>query len=167
MNHKAAFFAGSLLVSAVGWMPTPVSAEILREGRFDFNFCKFGKADYPRQAEGLVSGSFGRIIASMYDDGDLKDIDQQGSRCVGTYEIVGGSYRDYGVCTQVDADGDKWFMRYETGADLSGTWVAAGGSGKYEGMTAKGEYRPTGNVPGLVPNGFKSCNHYTGTYKLN
>ena len=84
----------------------------------------------------------------------------------GAYEIVGGAYRDYGVCTRVDADGDKWFMRYETGADLSGTWTAIGGSGKYAGMAAKGEYRPIGNVPGLVPNGFKSCNHYTGYYKL-
>lgn len=139
---------------------------MIREGRFDFNVCKFGKADYPRHAKGLVGDSFNRIAASMYDNGGSKDIDQQGSRCVGAYEIVGGKYRDYGVCTQVDADDDRWLMRYETGADLSGTWVAVGGSGKYEGMSAKGEYRPIGNVPGVVPGGFKSCNHYTGAYKL-
>lgn len=166
MNYKAVLFAALLLVPAMGWISTPLGAEILREGRFDFNFCKFGKADYPRQARGLVSGSFDRIAASLYDNGGSKDIDQQGSRCVGAYEVVGGQYRDYGVCTQVDADGDKWLMRYETRADLGGTWIAVGGSGKYEGIMAKGEYRPIGNVPGLVPNGFKSCNHYTGAYKL-
>lgn len=166
MNYKAVFFAGALLVPAVGWKSAPLSAEMLREGRFNFNICQFGKADYPRHAKALVSDAFDRIAASMRDEGGSKGIDRQGSRCVGAYEIVGGAYRDYGVCTRVDADGDKWLMRYETAADLSGTWMAMGGSGKYAGMAAKGEYRPIGNVPGLVPNGFKSCNHYTGAYKL-
>ena len=166
MNYKAVFLAGSLLAPAVGWISTPLSADMVRVGRFDFNICKFGKAEYPWHAKGLVNGSFDRIAASMYDNGGSKDIAQQGSRCVGAYEVVGGRYRDYGVCTQVDADGDKWLMRYETGADLIGTWVAVGGSGKYEGMTAKGEYRPIGNVPGVLAGGFKSCNHITGTYKL-
>jgi len=165
MNYKAVFSC-PLLVLAVGWISMPVSAEMLKEGRFDFNICKFGKADYPRLAKGLVSGSFDRITASMYDNGASKAVDQQGSRCVGAYQIVDGEYRDYGVCTQVDADGDKWLMRYETGADLIGTWVAVGGSGKYEGMTAKGEYQPIGNVPGVVAGGFKSCYHNTGTYQL-
>ncbi len=166
MNYKAVFLAGSLLALAAGWMSTLPGAEIRREGRFDFNSCNVGKAAYPRHARALVSGSFDRIAASMSDNGESKHIDQQGSGCVGSYEVVGGSYRDGGVCTRVDADGDEWFMRYETGADLSGTWTATSGSGKYEGMTAKGEYRPTGNVPGLVPNGFKSCNHFTGSYKF-
>jgi hypothetical protein len=165
MNYKAVF-AGSLLALAAGWLSTPVSAEMLKEGRVDFNFCKFGKTDYPKLAKGLISGSFDRITASIYDNGGSKAIDQQGSRCVGVYEIVRGEYRDYGDCTQVDADGDKWLMRYETGADLVGTWVAVGGSGKYEGMTAKGEYRPIGNLPGVLAGGFKSCNHIKGTYKL-
>ena len=166
MNYKTVFVAGWLLAPAVGWISTPLSAEMIREGRFDFNICKFGKADYPRLAKGLVSGSFDRIAASIYDNGGSEDIGQQDSRCVGAYEVVGGRYRDYGVCTQVDADGDKWLMRYETGADLIGTWVAVGGSGKYEAMTAEGEYRPNGNVPGVLAGGFKSCNHNTGTYKL-
>ncbi|MGQ0579505.1 MAG: hypothetical protein ACT4PQ_11430 [Betaproteobacteria bacterium] len=166
MNYKAVFFAGWLLAPAVGWISAPLSAEMIREGRFDFDICKFGKADYPWLAKGLVSGSFDRIAASIYDNGRPKDIDRGISRCVGAYEVVGGRYRDYGVCTQVDADGDQWRMRYETGADLIGTWVAMGGSGKYEGITAKGEYRPVGNVPGVMAGGFKSCNHNTGSYRL-
>jgi len=166
MNCKAVLVAGSLLTLAAGWISTPLGADMLREGRVDFSFCKFGKADYPRQARGLINGSFDRIAASLHGNGGLNSFDQHGSPCVGTYEIVDGSYRDYGVCTQVDADGDKWLMRYETGANLAGTWMAVGGSGKYEGIVAKGEYRPIGHVPGLVPNGFKSCNHYSGIYKL-
>ena len=165
MNYTA-FFAGPLLALAMGSISAPLGAEMLKQGRFDFNLCKFGKTDYPTLAKRLISGSFDRIAASMYDNGDSKAMHPQDSRCVGSYEIVGGVYRDHGVCTQVDADGDKLLMRYETGADLIGTWTAADGSGKYEGMTAKGEYRPIGNVPGVMVGGFKSCNHYTGTYEL-
>ena len=107
-----------------------------------------------------------RIAASIYGKGGSNDIDRGSPRCVGTYEITGGRYRDHGTCTLVDADGDKWLMRYETGADLAGTWVAVEGSGKYEGMEARGEYRPVGNVPGVLAGGFKSCNHNTGLYTL-
>lgn len=56
MNYKAVF-SGSLLALAAGWLSTPVSAEMLKEGRVDFNFCKFGKTDYPKLAKGLISGS--------------------------------------------------------------------------------------------------------------
>jgi hypothetical protein len=40
------------------------------------------------------------------------------------------------------------------------------GSGKYEGMTANGEYRPIGNVPRVLAGGFKSCNHHSGSCKF-
>jgi len=165
MNYRAVLCAGSMLIPVVGWISESPGAGRPGEGRFDFDICHFGKADYPRHARNLVSNSFDRIAAAVYDNGS-KDIEKQDSRCVGTYEIVSGAYRDHGVCTRKDADGDQLLMRYETRPDLSGSWVAAGGSGKYERMTAMGGYKPTGNVPGLVPNGFKSCNHYTGDYKL-
>lgn len=155
---------GSLLLAA-NCMPPPLGAQPIREGRFNFDICKYGNADYPQQAKALIEESFHRIAASIYN-GDREDADPQGSRCMATYEVVGGEYRDHGVCARLDADGDTWMMRYQTGADLGGTWVAASGSGKYAGMTAKGEYRPVNNIPGVIPNGFKNCNHYTGMYKL-
>ena len=163
-ERRCRMIAGSLLL-AVSWMSAPLFAQTIKEGRFKFDICKFGKADYPLQARSLIEGSFQRIGAFIYNGG-REDIDRQGSRCAAIYEVTGGEYRDHGVCTRVDADGDTWLMHYQTGADLGGTWVAASGSGKYAGMTAQGEYRPVNNIPGVIPNGFKNCNHYTGTYKL-
>ena len=156
--------AASLLL-AVSWMSPPLCAQTIKEGRFNFDICKYAKADYPLQARSLMEESFHRIAAFIYN-GRREDIDRQGSRCAATYEVAGGEYRDHGVCTRVDPDGDQWLMRYQTGTNLGGTWVAASGSGKYAGMTAQGEYKPVNNIPGVIPNGFKNCNHYTGTYKL-
>jgi len=122
MNYRAVCFAGSLLALSAGWMSTPLAGEMLGEGRFDFDICRFGKADYPRLAKGLVSSSFDRIATSIYGSGSSKDIDRQGSRCVGVYEVAAANIGSRRV-HQMDADGDRWRMRYETGADLVGTWV--------------------------------------------
>jgi hypothetical protein len=166
MNRRAGWFAELVLVLVVGWISTPARAGTLTQGWLDFNICMFGKVDYPVLAKRLVNASFDRIATFMYDDGSFKPIDRRGSGCVGAYEVVDGRYRDHGVCTQVDADGDTWRMHYETGADLRGTWTTLSGSGKYEGITGEGEYQPVGNVPGVLAGGFKSCNHVTGTYRL-
>jgi hypothetical protein len=163
-DRSARWIAGSLFLVAI-WVSTPLCAQTIKEGRFDFDICQYGKADYPHQARELIEKSFHGMAALIYNDGK-EDIDPPGSRCETSYEIVDGEYRDKGVCTQVDANGDQWMMQYRTAADLGGTWWVAGGSGKYAGMTAKGEYKPVNSLPGVVPNGFKNCNRYTGTYKL-
>jgi hypothetical protein len=58
-------------------------------------------------------------------------------------------------------------MRFETGGDMGGKWVAVGGSGKYEGMTASATYAPVGEIPpGAAPGIYNKCNRNTGTYRL-
>ena len=159
----AAWVLGSI---AGGISAVAAGKQVASEGLFDFNICTFGKADYPRHARDLVSGSFGIMTAAMHDAGGRKDGGPAPSRCVSYYEIAAGTYRDRGICTVTDADGDKWVMRYETATDLAGRWVAVAGTGKYEGMKAAGEYRPVGNVPGVMAGGFKTCHHNTGTYRM-
>lgn len=141
------FIAGLLLAPAAGRVSASVSTEMLKEGRFDFNICLFGKTDYPRHARDLVGGAFDILTASMHDGGGTKDIGRPPSHCVGDYEIVGGTYRDHGICTRVDAEGDSWVMRFETGVDLAGTWSADGGSGKYEGRWPKARTDPSATCP--------------------
>lgn len=153
-------------VLALAASQASAAVDMPREGRFDFNYCMGGKAGYSEVRSGLATGEFDSV-AGTYANGGTKAFDRQGSRCFGVYEIVDGKYRDYGICTQVDADGDKWIMRFETGADMSGKWVALGGSGKYEGMTANGTYTPVGDVPvPAVPGVYNKCNRNTGTYRL-
>jgi len=102
-----------LLTMSAGWT---FGADLRQEGQFDFSLCKFGKIDVPAFATGLTSGSFDRITASLFDapSGPGR------SRCDGTYEIVGGTYHDQGICVRVDADGDRLLMQYQTGPDLTG-----------------------------------------------
>jgi hypothetical protein len=48
----------------------------------------------------------------------------------------------------------------------TGTWTAAAGTGKYQGMVAKGSYGPLGLIPSSVPGKETRCNRNTGTYTL-
>jgi hypothetical protein len=142
------------------------AADLPKEGRFDFNYCMAGKTDYTELKSGLATGMF-EGWAATYANGGTRAFDRQGSRCVGVYEIIDGKYRDYGVCTQVDADGDKWLMRFETGGDMGGKWVVVGGSGKYDGMTGSATYVPVGEIPpGAAPGIYNKCNRNTGTYRM-
>ena len=146
--------------------PAGAAVDIPKEGRLDFNYCMAGKADYTELRSGLAIGQF-ESWAGTYANGVTKAFDRMGSRCVGAYEIVEGKYRDYGVCTMADTDGDKWLMHFETGADLNGKWVALGGSGKYEGITASASYGPIGEIPPpAAPGAYNKCNRNTGTYRL-
>ena len=163
-DRSARWIAGSLCLVAI-WVSGSLCAQTIDEGRVNFDICQYGKADYPHQARELIEESFHRIAALIYNDG-REGIDQPGPRCEGSYEIVGGEYRDHGICTRLDTDGHHWLMQYQTAADLGGIWWATSGSGKYAAMTAKGEYKPVNSLPGVVPNGFKNCNHYSGSYKL-
>ncbi len=166
MNYRAASLAAWMLVSSAGWASAATGAQMARDGRFDFNLCTFGKVDYPRHARDLMSGSVERMAKFLREPGGTRDSASQPSRCAGSHEIAAGTYRDRGICTVTDADGDEWVMRYETATDLAGRWVTVGGTGKYEGMKAAGEYRPVGNVPGVMAGGFKTCHHNTGTYRM-
>jgi hypothetical protein len=160
----AAWVLGSI---AGGISAVAAGKQVASEGLFDFNICTFGKVDYPRHASDLMSGSVDRMARILHEPGGTKDsAGQNASRCAGSHEIAAGTYRDSGICTVTDADGDEWVMRYETATDLAGRWVAVGGTGKYEGMRAAGEYRPVGNVPGVMAGGFKTCHHNTGTYRM-
>lgn len=161
-SFRVTFAASLLCIADVGF----AAVDMPKEGRFDFNYCMGGKVGYSELRAGLAMGEF-EGVASTYANGAGKAFDRQGSRCIGVYEIVDGKYRDYGVCTQVDADGDKWLMRFDTGGDMSGKWVVVGGTGKYEGMSATGSYAPVGDLPPAAgPGTYNKCNRNTGTYKL-
>ena len=65
-----------------------------------------------------------------------------GARCYGLYTNLNGKQAETGLCELTDLDGDKWWMDYHGNADgAGGTYTAAGGTGKYDGMTLRGEYR--------------------------
>lgn len=154
-----AALSGVLVAGTAG-----AAVNLPKEGSFDFNFCFVSDAVHVAFGDKVYVGSF-QNRASMHSNRPGGAFDLQGARCFGTYGNVDGDYTDQGYCEIVDADGDKWLMKFTSGADSSGIWTAPFGTGKYEGMTARGTYKPLGFPPSPVP-GNARCNRNTGTYRL-
>lgn len=141
-----------------------------KEGNFDFNFCFSGRTTTMPVSDSVMGGSF-ESTAGIYSNVPGGPFDGQGSHCSGTWSITEGKYADSGYCVTVDADGDRFLMDFKSGPLLvgqpaKGLWFAAGGSGKYAGMTARGDYRAVLQSSPAVAGGFQACNRNTGTYKL-
>lgn len=164
--------AGVLIgfVIAASNIAVTTAADMPKEGNFDFNYCLAGRTQAMQVSDEAVAGSF-ELTAAIISNIPAGPFDGQGSHCMGTWSVLDGKYADSGYCVTVDADGDKFLMNFKTGPVpagqlATGTWTAAGGSGKYQGMVAKANYKAIGAVVPAVPGGFQGCNRNTGTYKL-
>jgi hypothetical protein len=140
---------------------------IPKEGSYAFDFCPIG--------QGRTLSNPDKIFALHYDlDAVVRStppggaFDRVGARCYGLYTNLNGKQAEKGLCELTDLDGDKWWMDYQGNPDgAGGTYVAAGGTGKYDGMTLRGEYR-LDNAWGSPSKevAFIGCNSNKGTYKL-
>lgn len=158
----AAVVAFALSASATGG-----KVNIPKEGSYDFDFCPIGR--------GKVFSAGDKLFVMNYDlDAILrstppgKAFDRMGARCFGIYSNINGRQQEVGMCEMTDLDGDKWWMDYRGNPDgAGGTYTAAFGTGKYEGMTLRGEYR-IDNAWGSISKevSFQGCNPNKGTYKL-
>ena len=138
-----------------------------REGNYAFDFCPIG------QARTLSNGD--KLLHMQYDLNALLRtnppggaFDRMGARCLGLYSNLNGKQAETGVCELTDLDGDKWWMDYHGNPEGGGgTYTAASGTGKYDGMVIKGEYRVDNNwgSPGKEV-AFLGCNPNKGTYRL-
>ena len=136
-----------------------------KEGSYEFDFCTVAQGKSMSMGEkNFVTGY--HIVANVKTDPPGKPFDHMGGRCYGTFMILNGRSQDLGVCELVDQDGDKWWMEYHGNTEGNGgMYTAAVGTGKYEGMTIKGEYHLDG-FPTIPDAAFQGCNHNKGTYKL-
>ena len=139
-----------------------------KEGSFEFDYCAVG------QGKGLSAGdkyavSHYKNVANVTTNPPGKPFDRTGSACFGTYANVNGRQWDYGMCEITDLDGDKWWMDYHGNPDgAGGTYTAACGNGKYDGMVVKRRVSPRHQLAQSVSKNvaFLGCNPNKGTYKL-
>lgn len=138
-----------------------------KEGNYEFEFCVIGGGKTFSSGDKL-------FVISYMGDANLKStppgraFDRMGARCYGIYSNINGRQQETGICELTDLDGDKWWMDYHGNPDgAGGTYIAAHGTGKYDGMTLKGEYR-IDNAWGSASKelNFQGCNPNKGTYKL-
>jgi hypothetical protein len=140
---------------------------IPKEGSYEFDFCPIGR--------GKTFSAGDKLFVMNYDlDAILRTtpsgraFDRMGARCYGIYANVSGRQQESGFCELTDLDGDKWWMEYRGNPDgAGGTYTAAYGTGKYDGVTLRGEYH-IDNAWGSVSKevSFQGCNPNKGTYKL-
>jgi hypothetical protein len=116
---------------------------IPKEGNYAFDFCPIG------QGKTFANGD--KLFHMQYDLNALLRanpaggaFDRMGARCLGLFTNINGKLAETGMCEITDLDGDKWWMDYHGNPDgAGGTYTAAGGTGKYDGMV--GEYRLDNN----------------------
>ena len=140
---------------------------IPKEGTYEFDFCPIlrGKTFSEGDKLFLLHYDLDAVVRSTPAG---RAFDRMGARCLGMYSNLSGRQQEVGMCELTDLDGDKWWMDYRGNPDgKGGTYTSAHGTGKYEGMTLRGEYRldnEWGSISKEVI--IQGCNPNKGTYKL-
>jgi hypothetical protein len=135
-----------------------------QEGKYDVMSCWSGTQtliELSKSASVQTSDVVGTNRAAT--PGTL--LDMTTFRCIGSGMTVNGKYTGQDVCEAIDRDGDKIITRF-VGEDGKESIAMAIGTGKYEGITRKGQTEPVGTFPQVKPGGVQGCNHTTGTYAL-
>jgi hypothetical protein len=140
---------------------------IPKEGSYEFDLCPIGHARTLTNPDKVlvVHYDLDAVVRTTAPGGPF---DRVGARCYGLYTNLNNQQAETGVCELTDQDGDKWWMDYHGNPDgAGGTYVAAAGTGKYEGITLRGAYR-LDNAWGSPAKdvAFLGCNPNKGTYKL-
>jgi hypothetical protein len=157
--------AGGLAILFTAGPAIAGKVNIPKEGSFEFQFCQVGE-EQTLSAPDKVSVGHYRIVASTFTVPAGRAFDRMSGLCYGTYAMLNGRYQEFGVCEMTDVDGDKWWMEYHGNpAGGGGTHTSAHGTGKYEGMTFKGQYAED-SWPSAAKGVFQGCNPNKGTYKL-
>ena len=137
-----------------------------KEGSYEFDFCTVVRGKTLSAGDKVFVFNY-EGISNLTTVPPGRPFDRMGSVCYGTYANLNGHQQESGVCELTDQDADKWWMDYHGNAEgTGGTYTAVHGTGKYEGMTLKGEYRLDSWPVALKDVGFQGCNHNKGTYKL-
>ena len=135
-----------------------------REGTFDFNWCAAGEVRHVAVSDQLAIGA-ARADAAIYSNPRGGPFDLSGSHCEAVYHLDAGTWRVNGYCVQQDSDADKWVIKFND-VNFAGSFETIGGTGKYAGMVATGEFKPIGIPPAVMPGVFQRCNRFTGSYRL-
>ena len=164
MKRSVAVAIGIAAVSIAGsvWAGT---VNIPKEGNYEFDFCEVGE---PRNIVGddKVFASSYKVIANLRTEPSGKAFDRMSSLCYGVFAKLNDHPQEFGVCELTDLDGDKWWMEYHGNAEgTGGSYTAAHGTGKYQGMALNGQYIVE-FWPNAVKDGIQGCNKNKGTYKL-
>ena len=100
--------------------------------------------------------------------GDNKDFDNQTQHCVGAVAIIRGVSKGSGYCRNVDAaTGDLVLVEWEAnGKPGTGTFRYVYGTGKWKGITGRGEYQPAAATRPVAAGTYQNCIRTKATYTV-
>ena len=141
------------------------AADMPKEGKMDFNYCM--AATYkPVMASPQLNSGLAESWASIYSNPPGGPFDNQGSQCGAILVSRDGAMESTAYCKQIDKDGDVWLFKF-TDRNFVGKLESLGGTGKYDGMTLTGDFKPVGgNVPSAAPGVIQMCNPVVGAYRM-
>ncbi len=136
-----------------------------KRGGFDFIFCVTDQARTLTGGDKYVVSHY-EGISNVLTNPPGRPFDRMSGVCYGTWMNLNGRQRGFGMCEMIDMDGDKFWMEYTDSAEGGGgTYTSPWGTGKYDGMTLKGEYKVE-SWPTSKDAAFQVCNPNKGTYEL-
>ena len=162
---RAFVSAMAVVTFALSGNVTAGKVSMPKEGNFEFVFCAADQAKIMSVSDKVFVSHY-HGIANVLTNPPGRPFDRSSAVCYGIYAKFHGKEQGFGVCEVIDMDGDKWWMEYHgSPSGGGGSYTSPHGTGKYEGMTMKGEYRlefwPTSKDAAL-----QLCNPNKGTYKL-
>lgn len=135
-----------------------------KEGAFEFNACYSGSVQTLSVNDRLnvrttrIQGSTATATAGAPFDGQAVD-------CTVIAIVKDGVSDANGYCVQLDPDGDRWMFKL-VDTMRAGQLEFVGGTGKYEGMTLSGQFRPRAKPLFMSAASVQLCQLMTGTFRL-
>lgn len=150
---------------AVALANLAIAADLPKEGTYDMTVClkrTITRIDYSDTRYAWTSVETG--TSHSYPPGGL--FDDEEVKCVGSYTSFDGKRSGSNTCIGVAKNGDKRLTRIYIGDDGTVNREAVSGTGRYDGMVAKGTIEVLEPKPELKTGQQEFCNHQTGTYTL-
>jgi hypothetical protein len=149
------FIAGPMLAFA---------ADLPKTGKFEFIACLAGKQTSIAHGPNHVVGT-AEILGTQRSNPPGSLFDLTTSRCVYSYSSIDGKYAADGFCEFLDAQGDTYLLKVDRPPGQAGTLDGLHGTGKYSGMSLRGEYDGSASFP-HTPGNVQTCVKAAGDFSF-
>ena len=149
------FVAGPMLACAV---------DLPMTGKFEFIACLAGKQTSIAHGPNHVVGT-AETLGTQRSNPPGSLFDLTASRCVYSYSYIDGKYAADGFCEFLDAQGDSYLLKFNRPPGQAGALDGLHGTGKYSGMSLRGEYDRIASFPD-TPGNTHACVKAAGDFSF-
>jgi hypothetical protein len=141
-----------------------LATDLPRAAQFEFIACLAGEQVSIAHGPNHVVGT-AEILGTQRSNPSGALFDLTSSRCVYSYGYLAGNYEANGFCEFRDGQGDTYLLRINRPPGQAGVLDGVHGTGKYAGMSLRGEYDRSASFPD-TPGHVNTCVKATGTFSF-